>query len=249
VTTPFATTHVVPRLAPIAPVRAVSSTYVVQLTVQPLPANVLTSPGGLRELPVWDDAVAGGRRTVIERLDDEAARVGGDGVVGVRIVEREPPWLDFGLELRASGTAVCGLDALTNLSEADVRVLLEAGATVAGLVHAAAVVAVLPGEQTRDRYRYGGGAHNFEMPDMTDAVTTLRKRLVASLATQARELGADGIVALDSSVSPRWDHGRRRAFNESLVILDCRAIATAIRDDGRAPRSRPVLALDLRRNG
>ena len=248
-TTPFATTRAAPGIAGLQPVRPVSAASVVQLAVQPLPAQFPPSAGGIRELPVWDEAVADARRLVLDRLAAEADRHGADGVVNVRLEERSSRWLDEGLEIVATGTAVRGLGSvspvLTNLDEAELRTLRGAGAAVAGLVHASRVVAVLAGPETIDRYRYGGNRRNFESPDFTSAVATLRKQLAGSLVAQAQELRSDGILGLASSVSPRWDHVRRRGFSESRVVLDCRALGTAVRRSADAQRARPDLALAL----
>lgn len=247
----FATAQLVPSLGGIEPVRAVTAVAVIQRGVQPGLEDVRVSDGGVRELTVDAEALAGGRRRVLARLAEEAERLGADGVVHVRLADRPVPWLDYGLEVRASGFAVRGLGRdellMTTLRAGELATLEGAGARPAGLVEHSTVVALLGGPETRNRYRYGGDRKNFEMPDFTRGLAEVRGDVLSSLRAHARSLGANGLLALDLALEPRWDHVHRRRFSESVVVLEARALATAIVDLSGESGSEPRLVLDLRR--
>ena len=247
--TAFATAGLAPALGGVQPVRPVATFCVLQRGIQPGLKNVLISSGGLRDLTVEADALSGGRRTVLERLRAEAERLGADGVAGVSLSERDAPWIDHGVQFRASGTAVRGVapGRLTNLGPSELETLHRAGASVAGLVEHSTVVAVLGGPETRELYRYGRHRSNFEMPDFTRGFAEVRAAAIASLRAQAKDLDADGLLALDLAVRPRWDHEHRKQFSENVAVLECRALATAVVDRSSVGCAPPRLALDLRR--
>jgi uncharacterized protein YbjQ (UPF0145 family) len=71
--------------------------------------NALAQTGRAQELPTFTQALYEARERAMTRMEDEAGRLGAEGVVGVQLVERSHLWGSHTIEFLAIGTAVRSL--------------------------------------------------------------------------------------------------------------------------------------------
>jgi uncharacterized protein YbjQ (UPF0145 family) len=77
------------------------------------------------ELTNFTEAMYAARERAMTRMQDEAHRLGAEGIVGVRIEEKSHAWGGHTTEFFALGTAVCPLDGAAELPRPAIRVPLE----------------------------------------------------------------------------------------------------------------------------
>lgn len=160
---------------------------------------------GLKSL---SDGLTRGQTLALERMRQQAATVDADGVVGVRLAT-----IDIDLEddqenhptqhFSAVGSAVrrqpCrGPDApepfTSHLSGQDTWALSEAGCSPLGVVFGFGVYHARTAFTRPDRC--------CEMPDLTRGIYQAREIAMLSMQTQARNLGASGIVGVSIELKP-----------------------------------------------
>jgi uncharacterized protein YbjQ (UPF0145 family) len=194
-----------------------------------------------QEMTVLSQCMYTARELAMTRMEEEAHALGADGVVGVRL---DIGRYEFGgdlAEFMAVGTAVRHKDGTpfrnahgkpftSDLSGQDFAVLLASGHRPAGLVMGSCVYHVA--HQTF-RQAWASSGQNFEMASFTQALYDAREIAMERMQTEAKQLGATGIVGVKlTEKSQGW---------ESHVI-EYLAVGTAIVPlEGEAPQLPVVL--------
>ena len=173
------------------------------------------------------EAMYQARRTAIDRMTAECARLGGHGVVGVRLSRGSFPL--GGLEFTAIGTAVRAPDAAygrrepftSDLSGQDFAKLIMAGWVPAGLALGISIGSRHDDRTTARQARWGSG--NAEIAGWTELVSESRHDARRQLEREVRRLGAEGVViaAMRLRVSQRdcpVTVGRRDHIVETTLI-------------------------------
>jgi uncharacterized protein YbjQ (UPF0145 family) len=220
-------------LRPLAQVMG-SSIYHVGWQQQPVSWGL--QPGALSlELTVVSEAWNTARRRAFARLEQEAALVGADAVVGVRLTTGRHDFALGAIEYVAVGTAV-RLDgaeraerpALSDLSGQDFWKLRQAGYRPLGVVGATTVHCVVAGWATQQAQSgFGASWANQELRDFTRGVYDARETAVGRMTAEAREHGAAGVVGVSiahhlEQVESRGGAGRRD------LIVTFHVLGTAI---------------------
>ena len=188
------------------------------------------------------------RQAAIGRMTTECARLGGHGVVGVRLSRGSFPL--GGLEFTAIGTAIRAPGVAYGLREPftsdlcgqDFAKLILAGWVAAGLALGISIGYRHDDRTTARQVRMGAG--NAEVAGWTELVNQVRHDARRQLASEVRRLGADGVViaAMQLRASQRdcpVSVGRRDHIVEATMI------GTAIARFSRAGRCQagPSLAV------
>ena len=149
------------------------------------------------------------RHTAIDRMTAECARLGGHGVVGVRLSRGSFPL--GGLEFTAIGTAVRAPGAAqgqrapftSDVSGQDFAKLIMAGWVPAGLALGISIGSRHDDRTTARQARWGSG--NAEIAGWTELVSESRHDARRQLEREVRRLGAEGVViaAMQLRVSQR----------------------------------------------
>jgi uncharacterized protein YbjQ (UPF0145 family) len=194
------------------------------------------------------EAMYQARHTAIDRMTTECARLGGHGVVGVRLSRGSFPLggLEFtaiGTAVRAPGAAYGGREPFTSdLSGQDFAKLIMAGWVPAGLALGISIGSRHDDRTTVRQARWGSG--NTEVAGWTELVNESRHDARRGLESEVRRLGAEGVViaAMQLRVSQRDCPvivGRRDHVVETTLI------GTAIARFSPAGRSQagPALAV------
>jgi uncharacterized protein YbjQ (UPF0145 family) len=186
--------------------------------------------------------------TAIGRMTTECARLGGHGVVGVRLSRGSFPL--GGHEFTAIGTAVhapgaaCGRRKpfTSDLSGQDFAKLITTGWVPAGLVLGISIGSRHDDRTTARQARWSSG--NIEVVGWTELVNESRHDARRQLESEVKRLGAEGVViaAMQMQVSQRdcpASVGRRDHIVEATLV------GTAIVSFSRAGRrhASPALAV------
>ncbi len=188
------------------------------------------------------------RHTAIGRMTTECARLGGHGVVGVRLSRGSFPL--GGLEFTAIGTAVRAPGApygrrepfTCDLSGQDFAKLITAGWVPAGLALGVWIGSRHDDRATARQVRWGSG--NAEVAGWTELVSQARQEARGQLENDVKRLGAEGVViaAMQLRVSERNCPATVGCRDH---IVEATLIGTAIAGFSRAGRgqARPALAV------
>jgi uncharacterized protein YbjQ (UPF0145 family) len=150
------------------------------------------------------EALNEARIRALGRLQEEAARVGADIVVGVHLDRGAYDWAGDMIEFSAIGTAMKvtrgahgDQPALTNLSGQDFWKLYQNGYWPVGVVGGSSVFHAIPSWGTwRANNTFFGGMWNQELTDFTQGLYTARHRATSRMHGEASELSAAGIVGM-----------------------------------------------------
>jgi uncharacterized protein YbjQ (UPF0145 family) len=190
------------------PLGLVSGACVIGSLDQPLPSPrpVTVGRSGLvRELAVRSNAHNEARATAVRRLEEEAALLDADAVVGVRLRRDEKPATpdERGIvQVVATGTAVRlperAARGATTIGAGELASLARRGWQTVTLVAATSVCYVAAGPDSVDRFglRWAEGGQNPEAYGYTRGLYAARSRVVGRLEAQGRKAGADGIVGV-----------------------------------------------------
>jgi uncharacterized protein YbjQ (UPF0145 family) len=200
---------------------------------------------GNQELEVLSKALYHARELAMQRMEEEAADLGADGIVGVRLDVRGFGSSAHTAEFLAIGTAIRHRDGkqyrtadgrpfTSDLSGQDFWTLLRTGARPVGLVMGSCVYNVA----------YRGFAttmltawRNVELPLYTQAMYNARELAMGRMQHEAESLQAHGVVGVDLSEHAHGWGGR---------IIEFFAVGTAVVRDGSAERlPSPAPVLDL----
>ena len=194
------------------------------------------------ELEVLSKALYHARELAMQRMEEEAADLGADGIVGVRLEVRGFGSRGHTAEFLAVGTAIRkrggprpnGRPFTSDLSGQDFWTLLRTGSRPVGLVMGSCVYAVTFRGPTA---AIGQSFRNVELPLYTQALYDARELAMSRMQGEAAHLSADGIVGVELAEHAHGWGGR---------IIEFFAVGTAIvRDDSaeRLPSPSPVIDL------
>ncbi|GJF06058.1 heavy metal-binding domain-containing protein [Pseudonocardia sp. D17] len=170
-----------------------------------VPTTITSSDGNrFSGFAPYVQALYTGHGTAIGRLVAEAAAIGADGVVGVRLAQE--PMFGTAHEFTAIGTAVRarsrtrpGRIFTTVLPAPDVTALLQAGWVPVQIVYGISVALRHDDWATRSQASWGAG--NVEVSGYTDLIGTTRADARRLLRDAVRRTGADGAVLDDMTLS------------------------------------------------
>jgi len=178
-------------------------------------------------------AVLAGRARALSRLQDEAALLGANAVVGVRVRIYRPPVEGQEMEFSAFGTAVkvAGLPlpntpVLCTTNAQSLVKLMESGAFPVGL---AIGVCVQYQYTSRDDMWQVRSWNNQEMRNWTQASNVVRMEALQRMMQQAKAIGASGVLAHDTAFSV-MDVEVERGQNDRRIdhVLQFVSIGTAV---------------------
>jgi uncharacterized protein YbjQ (UPF0145 family) len=183
------------------------------------------------------------RLRAVWRIQEQAAILGADAVVGVRATRRQ---LEFVAEVVLTGTAVrLGRQAppgarplVTRASVAELAKLRACGADPVGLVGGCASVAAVPSSATTRALRRRRRRRSRELDEFSFAFGETRRRAVDRVRSEAGGLGARGVIGIDLDDIEAF----RGGGGEYHVVLHL--LGTAVR---RAPAAeREAIGVTLR---
>jgi uncharacterized protein YbjQ (UPF0145 family) len=200
------------------------------------------------ELQVLSSALYHARELAMQRMEDEAADLGADGIVGVRLDVKGFGTRGHTAEFLAVGTAVRRRKResspptspptrpfTSDLSGQDFWTLLRTGAQPVGMVMGSCVYAIT----YRGGLAPGRFMRNTELPVYTQALYDARELAMSRMQQEAAELAANGIVGVQLLEHEHGWGGR---------IVEFFAIGTAITKDASiAPPPAPETVIDLAR--
>jgi uncharacterized protein YbjQ (UPF0145 family) len=194
------------------------------------------------ELEVLSQALYHARELAMQRMEKEAADLGADGIVGVRLEVRGFGARGHTAEFLAVGTAVRRRGAprsdqrpfTSDLSGQDFWTLLRTGSRPVGLVMGSCVYAVT---FTGPTAAFGQTFRNVELPLLTQAMYDARELAMTRMQREAEHLSADGIVGVELAEHGHGWGGR---------VIEFFAIGTAIvREESAEPLPSPSPVIDL----
>jgi uncharacterized protein YbjQ (UPF0145 family) len=194
-------------------------------------------------------AVRQGRDTALNRLHQEAAALGADGVGGVRFTDerREGPKREFmalGTAVRSRGRQRPGTPFTTDLGGQDLVKLLAAGWVPAGIVYGISVA--VRHDDRLSTIQTGWTAGNVEVSGYTELLTHVRAGARREFAALAARLGGDAAL-LSGLWSRMWpvEVGDKHTDHLAECIVTGNAIARL--HAGRRATTSTLTILPLRR--
>jgi uncharacterized protein YbjQ (UPF0145 family) len=191
------------------------------------------------ELDTLSQAMYHARELAMTRMEAEAAALGADGVVGVRL---DIEFKEFGSDLAefiAVGTAVVADEAhratpdgfswrntkgqpfTSDLSGQDFWTLLAAGYTPLGLTMGSCVYHIA---HQKFFQAMGNVGQNVEIPQFTEALYDARELAMSRMQAEAEQLGAQGIVGVQLlSLPHRWGGHTTEFFAVGTAVRPLRA--------------------------
>jgi uncharacterized protein YbjQ (UPF0145 family) len=160
--------------------------------------------GQSQELTKLTEAMYSARELAMNRMEEEAAELGADGVVGVRLDVNYYEWGKDAAEFIAVGTAVKAEDGVSrlnklgkpftsDLSGQDFWTLRQTGYMPQGLVMGTCVYHIA---HRGIGQTLGTTGQNIELPNFTQALYEARELAMTRMQDEATRLGASGIVGV-----------------------------------------------------
>src|SRR6201995_5054550 len=157
-----------------------------------------------QEMQVLTQAMYHARELAMTRMEEEADQLGADGIVGVRLEIGRYDWGADLAEFIAVGTAVrhregvlhrtpSGRPFTSDLSGQDFWTLLRTGHRPVGMVMGSCVYHVAHRGMFQSMRQAG---QNTELPNFTQALYDARELAMQRMQSEAKELGAEGIVGV-----------------------------------------------------
>ena len=198
------------------------------------------------EMTVLSRAMYDARYLAMSRMEQEAARMGADGVVGVRLEVGSHEWGYHMSEFVAIGTAVRatgggdwkvkgGLPFTSDLSGNDFWTLIQAGYRPLSLVMGSCVYHVA--YQGLGAW-FNNMGKNLEMANFTEAIYQARELAMGRMQYEADQYGAEGVVGVTIEEKSHVWGGHTIEFY---------AVGTAVRPmraDHQIKKPKAVLTLD-----
>jgi uncharacterized protein YbjQ (UPF0145 family) len=221
----------------VRPLTQVMGSSIYNVGWQPVYFNVPT------EVSILSGAYNECRRLALGRLTEEAQLAAADAVVGVKIVEGAHDWARGAIEFIAVGTAVRlpphmrhpdGGTVLTDLTGQQFVQLCKVGVRPVGIAAHTSVHYVPATWQTQQATSGGwSGASwvNQELVDFTQGVYAAREKAVGAAASQARRLGADGLVGVQITEHSRTHSVNRGTYESEDLEVTFHVMGTAVRED------------------
>ena len=160
--------------------------------------------GKSQELAKLTEAMYNARELAMTRMEEEAAELGSDGVVGVRLDVNYYEWGRDAAEFIAMGTAVKAEDGrsyrnalgkpfTSDLSGQDFWTLMQTGHVPQALVMGTCVFHIAHRGLVQT---LGTVGQNVELPNFTQALYEARELAMTRMQDEANRLGATGIVGV-----------------------------------------------------
>jgi uncharacterized protein YbjQ (UPF0145 family) len=192
-------------------------------------------------------AIRHGRDTALDRMRQEAAALGADGVVGLRFTTermegQKREFMALGTAVRSRGRQRPGRPFTTDLAAQDVAKLLSAGWVPAGLIYGFAIA--VRHDDWRTNRSLSPFAGNIEVTGYTELITHVRAKARRDFAHQVATLGAD--AALMSGISSTmWkiEAGEGHTDHAAECIVTGNAIAQFSTGHPSTPSSLTILPL------
>jgi uncharacterized protein YbjQ (UPF0145 family) len=194
------------------------------------------------------NALKQGRNLAMSRMTQEAAALGADGVVGVRLTDvrmegNKREFMALGTAVRSRGRAPPAPAVTPHHNGQDVAKLLSAGWVPAGLAYGISVV--IRHDDRRTQSQAARFAGNVEVSGYTELLTQVRADARREFAAQAARIGGD--AALTSGL---WSHVWRLEIggNHHDHVAECLIAGTVIArfHAGRRPTTNSLTILPLR---
>jgi len=211
--------------------------------------NGVNSPGsGSRGYEPFAQALRDGRRTALDRMVQEAAALGADGVVGVRLTDdpmdgQKREFMALGTAVRSRGRQRPAKPFTTDLGGQDLAKLLTAGWVPAGIVYGIAVS--IRHDDWRTQRQTSVFAGNTEVSGYTRLLTDVRASARRHFTEHAARHGAEVALMTDlwSKVWP-LEVGE----NHTDHVAECVVVGNAIAPfrPGQAPTTNSLTILPLR---
>jgi uncharacterized protein YbjQ (UPF0145 family) len=207
----------------------------------------VTGPTASQEMTVLSEAMYSARHLAMTRMEEEADQLDADGIVGVRLDIGRYEWGPNMAEFIAIGTAVKHRDGVlhrapngrpfqSDLSGQEFWTLLRTGHRPVGMVMGSCVYHV---GRRGPLKTLGQTGRNVELPNFTQALYDARELAMQRMQTEAKELGAEGIVGVSLT---------ERTHGWGSHMIEFFALGTAIIRSEDADGSEiepPVTVLDL----
>ena len=204
--------------------------------------------GQNQELDTLSQAMYHARELAMTRMEAEAAVLGGDGIVGVRLAIEFKEFGNDLAEFLAVGTAVKadqtaphgtwrnvkGQPFTSDLSGQDFWTLIQAGYAPLGMVMGSCVYHIA---HRGFGQAFSNIGQNVEVPQFTEALYDARELAMSRMQAEAEQLRADGIVAVQLlSLPHRWGGHTTEFFAIGTAV-------TPLRDDHHITTPQLVLPL------
>jgi uncharacterized protein YbjQ (UPF0145 family) len=169
------------------------------------PGTVTSSrSGGWVGYAPYVDALKHGRDTAMSRMVQEAAALGADGVVGVRMTDarmdnNKREFMALGTAVRSRGSQRPKTPFTTDLSGQDVAKLLTAGWVPAGMAYGISVA--IRHDDWRTQQQSGVWAGNVEVSGYTELINHVRHDARREFAGLAARIGGDSAL-----LTGMWQH-------------------------------------------
>lgn len=202
-----------------------------------------------QEMNVLSQAMYQARELAMSRMEEEAAVLKADGVVGVRLEVKRLEWNEHILEFMAIGTAIAhregnpgfkgvnGKPFTSDLSGQDFWTLLQSGYRPLDMVMGSCVYHVA---RQGVLNTLGNVGRNVEITDFTQALYDARELAMERMQHEAMEAGAEGVTGVVvTEKSHNWDPH----------VIEFFAVGTAVKPihDGEvaAVLARPQVVLSM----
>lgn len=206
------------------------------------------------------------RLLAMERLKQEAAILGADGIIGVHIKIKELDWSGNVTEFTAVGTAIRvpadsplkasrGGPFTSSLSGQEFWQLYQAGYWPKGLVMGNCAYYTVADWATRSATGgalFSGSWYNQELTQFTQGFANAREMAVTRLTNEIAELHADGAVDMDINYRIIPVHVESNNTRYMNMVFEFVALGTAVvkHHDMRDRQARsPLMMIDLRGGG
>jgi uncharacterized protein YbjQ (UPF0145 family) len=202
--------------------------------------------GQSQELTKLTEAMYNARELAMTRMEDEAAELGADGVVGVRLDVNYYEWGKDAAEFIAVGTAVKAEDGVSrlnklgkpftsDLSGQDFWTLLQTGYMPQGLVMGTCVYHIA---HRGIGQTLGTTGQNVELPNFTQALYEARELAMTRMQDEATELGATGIVGV------RLEEKTHQWGSHTIEFLSLGTAVTKTSDEIKLAKPITIISLD-----
>ena len=202
--------------------------------------------GQSQELTKLTGAMYEARELAMTRMEEEAAELGADGVVGVRLDVNYYEWGKDAAEFVAVGTAVKAEDGTSylnalgkpftsDLSGQDFWTLMQTGYTPQGLVMGTCVYHIA---HRGIGATLGSAGQNIELPNFTQALYEARELAMTRMQDEATTLKSDGIVGV------RLEEKSHQWGSHTIEFLSIGTAVTKTGDSSSLPSPTTVISLD-----
>ena len=202
--------------------------------------------GESQELTKLTEAMYNARELAMTRMEEEAAELGADGVVGVRLDVNYYEWGKDAAEFIAVGTAVKAEDGVSRLNQLgkpftsdlsgqDFWTLHQTGYMPQGLVMGTCVYHIAHRGLGQT---LGATGQNVELPNFTQALYEARELAMTRMQDEATRLGATGIVGV------RLEEKSHQWGSHTIEFLALGTAVTKTSDDITLAKPTTIISLD-----